>query len=59
VRDGKIWTTGALLNGNDMMHTFATEIWGAKGDASLVGFLTKVGAWPNREIEYKDVPWVL
>ncbi|KAH8657882.1 class I glutamine amidotransferase-like protein [Xylariales sp. PMI_506] len=66
VHDGKLWTSGALLNGADMVHAFAHEHWGsaASGKAgdgeeqeSLVGFLAKLGAWPSRDVDYKDVPW--
>ncbi|KAL3470435.1 hypothetical protein BJX99DRAFT_267450 [Aspergillus californicus] len=31
VRDGKIWTTGALLNGFDMVAAFGREMWGGEG----------------------------
>ncbi|PWY83872.1 hypothetical protein BO94DRAFT_557697 [Aspergillus sclerotioniger CBS 115572] len=34
VRDEKIWTTGTLLNGLDMIAAFGTEMWG--GEGSLV-----------------------
>ncbi|KAG5660325.1 hypothetical protein KAF25_003847, partial [Fusarium avenaceum] len=54
VRDGKLWTSGALLNGTDMMTNFLKSYWG-KSDDSLVGFLSKLGAWPDRDIDYKDV----
>ncbi|KAI7919915.1 tRNA (cytosine-5-)-methyltransferase NCL1 [Pyricularia oryzae] len=56
VRDGKMWTSGALLNGLDLMHAFAHEHWGnVSGDEeSLVGFSCKITAWPNRDIDYKD-----
>ncbi|KAI6754520.1 hypothetical protein HG530_012272 [Fusarium avenaceum] len=54
VRDGKLWTSGALLNGTDMMTNFLKAYWG-KSDDSLVGFLSKLGAWPDRDIDYKDV----
>lgn len=59
VRDGKMWTSGALLNGLDLMHAFAHEHWGnVSGDEeSLVGFSCKITAWPNHDIDYKDVPW--
>jgi transcriptional regulator GlxA family with amidase domain len=58
VRDGKLWTSGALLNGTDMMHNFTDHFWGGH-DNSLPSLLSKVGAWPSREIDYKDVPWAL
>lgn len=55
-RDGKLWTSGALLNGTDMMAAFVTEFWGKKED-SLGSLMVKMGGWPARDIEYKDVPW--
>ncbi|KAF5004868.1 hypothetical protein FDECE_8650 [Fusarium decemcellulare] len=58
VRDGKLWTSGALLNGMDLMHNFMEHYWGG-GDDRLVGFMSKLGGWPNRDIDYKDVPWKL
>ena len=62
VRDGKLWTSGALLNGTDMMAAFAKETWidSAGGDeGSLVGMMTKIAAWPARDVDYKDVAWAL
>jgi transcriptional regulator GlxA family with amidase domain len=58
IRDGKIWTSGALLNGTDMMAAFVTEFWG-KEDDSLGSIMTKMGGWPARDIDYKDVPWAV
>ncbi|KAF9766426.1 hypothetical protein IL306_001175 [Fusarium sp. DS 682] len=52
VRDGKLWTSGALLNGTDMMTNFMKHYWG--GENSFVDFLSKLGAWPDRDIDYKD-----
>lgn len=57
-RDGKLWTSGTFLNGTDLMYAFANEYWGG-GDDTLVQYLAKVGAWPNRDVDYKDVPWAL
>lgn len=54
VRDGKLWTSGTLLNGADMMTNFMKYHWG-EGDDTLVGFLSKLGAWPDRDVDYKDV----
>jgi len=61
VRDGKLWTSGALLNGTDMMNAFASEFWGPRPgeDESLAGLFIKMGGWPSREIDYKDVPWMV
>ncbi|CAG9940584.1 unnamed protein product [Clonostachys rosea f. rosea IK726] len=58
VSDGKLWTSGALLNGTDMLAAFAQEIWGKHQtgeEGSLVGMITNMGAWPARDIDYRDV----
>jgi transcriptional regulator GlxA family with amidase domain len=58
-RDGKLWTSGALLNGTDLMAAFVTEYWG-KGDAgNYAEFGLRLGAWPRRERGYGDVEWEL
>ncbi|KFA68145.1 hypothetical protein S40285_08626, partial [Stachybotrys chlorohalonatus IBT 40285] len=54
-RDGKLWTSGALLNGMDLMYAFTHHYWG--GENSLVNRLSKIGAWPARDVDYKDVSW--
>ena len=56
-KDGKIWTTGALLNGTDMTAAFVTEVWG--GEGSLVEFGLRLGGYPVRDVDYADVPWAL
>jgi transcriptional regulator GlxA family with amidase domain len=48
VRDGKTWTSGALLNGMDMMRAFMGEIW-----PELTRVAENVGAWPVRDVEYE------
>ena len=53
-RDGKMWTSGALLNGFDLVRAFMEEYWG--GEGTLVRFLTTFGAYPNKDIDYKDDP---
>lgn len=53
--DGKIWTSGALLNGGDMMKAFALETWG--GEGSLAEFTMRLGGYPDRDVDYADVPW--
>ena len=50
-RDGKIWTSGILLNGLDLMMAFAKHTWPAK--AELVNVLLEMGAWPVRNVEYE------
>lgn len=59
VQDGKMWTSGALLNGCDLVHNFVRQVWGQEGSpsAGLVDMAAKMGAWPDRDVEYKDVPW--
>ncbi|KAI9162749.1 Isonitrile hydratase [Paramyrothecium foliicola] len=56
VRDGKLWSSGTLLNGLDLMYAFTTHYWG--GEGSLIERLSQFGAWPNRDIDYKDVAWI-
>lgn len=59
VRDGKLWTSGALLNGMDLMRGFGEEVWGGKGEEeghdSLVGFMLAMGCFPVRDVDYRDV----
>ena len=54
VRDGKLWSSGTLLNGLDLMHAFCTETWG--GEGSLVEFHMNLTSWPRRDVDYKDEP---
>ena len=51
--DGKLWTSGALLNGLDMMRVFGEEVLGGKEKESLMGMLLDIGAWPIRDVMYK------
>ncbi|GLA00597.1 hypothetical protein AnigIFM60653_009347 [Aspergillus niger] len=52
VRDGKIWTTGTLLNGLDMIAAFGREVWG--GEGSLVEHVLRTGYFPSRNVDYED-----
>ena len=53
-RDGKLWSSGTLLNGLDCMQAFVRDTWGpTKGD--LIEAVLDLGAWPIRDEEYKDV----
>ncbi|KAL4948806.1 class I glutamine amidotransferase-like protein [Aspergillus filifer] len=52
VNDGKIWTTGILLNGLDMVIAFARSVWGDKG--GLIEMAASFGHWPQRDVKYKD-----
>lgn len=56
--DGKIRTSGALLNGTDMTKAFAEETWGGEED-DYIGMLLRLGGYPCRDINYEDVPWKL
>jgi transcriptional regulator GlxA family with amidase domain len=56
VRDGKLWTSGALLNGPDLIHAFVREHWGV-GEEALATSVSRMCGWPNRDVDYKDVPW--
>ena len=51
-RDGKLWTSGALCNGLDMMRAFMQDTWGPGG--GIGDFLCAVGSAPNRDLDYKD-----
>ena len=53
-RDGKLWTSGALLNGLDLMRAFGTEYWG--GEGSLMQFGLESGHYPQRDVNYADAP---
>lgn len=50
--DGKMWTSGTLLNGNDLMAAFAQKYWG--GEESLAHWNVHMGHWPQRDVDYKD-----
>ncbi|KAK2592699.1 hypothetical protein QQS21_009600 [Conoideocrella luteorostrata] len=52
VRDGKLWTSGALLNGMDLGTAFVQEVWAERKE--LVDFLLRVGSWVSRDLDYKD-----
>nr|POF21851.1 isonitrile hydratase [Quercus suber] len=49
-RDGKLWTTGQLVNGLDAMRAFAEFTWGEQN--GLVKNLLINGAWPSRDIDF-------
>jgi transcriptional regulator GlxA family with amidase domain len=53
--DGKLWTSGALTNGLDMVVAWGTSVWGNKED-TLLGTLLPLGSWPSRDVDYKDGP---
>jgi hypothetical protein len=47
VRDGKVWTSGALLNGLDLMREFMLEYW-----PELATHAISLGSLPVRDVEY-------
>ncbi|KAH7371746.1 class I glutamine amidotransferase-like protein [Pyrenochaeta sp. MPI-SDFR-AT-0127] len=47
VCDGKVWTSGALLNGLDLMREFMLEYW-----PELTRIAIPLGGWPVREVDY-------
>jgi transcriptional regulator GlxA family with amidase domain len=55
VHDGKLWTSGALTNGQDLMHAFTHELWGDRINPA-VKMLSVLGCWINRDVDYKDEP---
>lgn len=54
VQDEKLWTSGTLLNGLDLMRAFVTQTWG--GEGTLVDYILELGHWPIRDVDYKDAP---
>lgn len=48
VRDGKLWTSGALLNGLDLMREFIKEYW-----PELASVGAPLAGWPVRGLEYE------
>jgi len=54
--DGKLWTSGALLNGQDMMTAFAQHTWGSKSadgkPLELIERVIELGSWPVRDADY-------
>ena len=64
VRDGKMWTSGALLNGLDLVRAFVGETWGTAADGkgkgeglkpteNLADWAVELGHWPDRGVEYE------
>lgn len=47
VRDGKLWTSGALLNGLDLMREFMKTYWPELAACSI-----NLGGVPVRDVEY-------
>lgn len=53
-QDGKIWTTGSLLNGLDMVAAFGRQTWRGRDRDSLVDHMIQVGYWLERDVDYAD-----
>lgn len=49
--DGKLWSSGTLLNGTDMMKAFGEEVFG--GEGTLMEMTIDLGAWPVRDVTFK------
>lgn len=56
VRDDKLWTSGTLLNGMDLMGNFIKQTWATK-EGNLASTSLKICGVPDRDVDYKDVPW--
>ncbi|UKZ75801.1 hypothetical protein TrVFT333_003495 [Trichoderma virens FT-333] len=54
VNDGKLWSSGALLNGMELMSAFIQQTW-PSGEGSLVREMTNKAQWPSRDQFYRDV----
>lgn len=52
-QDGKLWTSGALLNGTDMMRAWAEQNI-CNGPDSLASVALRTGGWPVRDRYYRD-----
>lgn len=61
-RSGKVWTSGTLLNGLDLMREFAMATW-----PDLAKVSVPMGGWPERSLDFefeevglkKDFVWSL
>lgn len=58
-QDGKLWTSGAAMNGLDVMREFMLQNWGVANGPSLAKFMLQLGGTPLRENHYKkeDLDW--
>lgn len=55
VQDGKLWTSGALLNGLDMMTEFIKQTWRPEGqELNLVDYGLTMGSAVSRDVDYND-----
>lgn len=51
-KDGKLWTSGTLLNGLDLIRGLGEEVY---GEHSLATRMLDMGCFPKRPIDYSDV----
>jgi transcriptional regulator GlxA family with amidase domain len=51
VKDGKLWTSGALFNGVDLMRAFILDTWG-KERKEMVELCLELGSVPVRSVDY-------
>lgn len=49
-RDGKLWTSGALLNGLDLMVAFVRDTYANMPE--VINAMVELGGWPDRGAEY-------
>lgn len=52
-RDGKLWTSGAFLNGVDLVYSFSHAIWGGEKETA-VSHMCQIGGCPVRDVDYMD-----
>ncbi|KAJ4159551.1 uncharacterized protein LMH87_008449 [Akanthomyces muscarius] len=53
VQDGKLWTSGTLLNGLDVVSAFIQHTW-PSGEGTLTDVIMKMAAWPTGSDSYDD-----
>jgi transcriptional regulator GlxA family with amidase domain len=51
VKDGKLWTSGALFNGVDLVRAFIIDTWG-KERKEMVDLCLEIGSVPVRSVDY-------
>ena len=52
-QDGKLWTSGTLLNGLDVISAFIQHTW-PSGEGTLTDVIIKMAAWPTGSDSYDD-----
>lgn len=51
---GKMWTSGTLLNGTDMIREWAGRTFGTDMRKDLMAVLLEFGGWPVRDVSFGD-----